>query len=131
MKQIIILIVLFSLFSCQNPQQKKKLNENNGVVSDTIEFTLRILPDNGWFLKLYPNSKYDYVYFSGFSSGFDTIENGKYKLVDKQIVFISEMNKSEFESKNYYLFENNENGTDSANCLKDKTEKYCLIIETE
>ncbi|PKG53476.1 hypothetical protein [Olleya sp. 1-3] len=129
MNRIIILIFFFSVVSCQNGQRKE--NINNGIVSDTIQFPLRILPDNGWFLKLYPNSKYDYVYFSGFSSGFDTIENGTYKLVEKQIIFNSGINKSEFDSKNYYLFENNENGTDSTKCLKDKTKKYCLIIETE
>ena len=131
MKRIIILIIIFSTISCQNGQRKKNINENSGIVSDTIQFPLRILPDNGWFLKLYPNSEYDYVYFSGFSSGFDTIENGTYKIIEKQIVFKNDMDKSEFESKKYYLFENNKDETEKAKCINDKTKKYCLKIENE
>lgn len=130
-KTILITISAIILISCQNGKMKSGNNGNSGISYDTIQFPLRILPDNGWFLKLYPNLKYEYLYFSGFSSGFETIEKGTYELNDKRIVFISGNKKSEFDTMNYYLYKKTENGIVNKNCIIDKSEKYCLIIEDE
>lgn len=126
-KTILISIISLILISCQNGKMKIGNNVNSGIISDTIQFPLRILPDNGWFLKLYPNSKYEYIYFSGFNSGNEILEKGNYKLDDKQIIFITENEKSEFNSMKYYISENIKNDM----CIKDSSEKYCLRIESE
>ena len=130
-KTILISIISLILISCQNGKMKIGNNVNSGIISDTIQFPLRILPDNGWFLKLYPNSEFEYIYFSGFSSGNEILERGNYKLVDKQIIFMTENEKSEFNSMKYYISENNKNGIKNGKCINDKTEKYCLIVENE
>jgi hypothetical protein len=90
-----------------------------------------VLPDNGWFLQLYPNLEYKYIHFSGFGGGNGNIEKGQFKLENKKIAFITEQGKSYFDSESYYLFELKESGYEKENCMVDTEEKYCLIINDE
>ena len=68
------------------------------------EFLVNSLPDNAWFLKLHKDNSYKYIVWSGFS-GSHTLDSGRYKLVDEQITFTSEMLKStdSYDKKVFYL----------------------------
>lgn len=125
MKNIVtISLIVFTLICCQN----KIKNSNEKILTDTIHFPLRILPDNGLILILYPDSKYEYLYFSGFSET-KTLENGSYKMRGDQILFTSEGNKSEFQSSKYFILKKNEISVKCDNCIFDRDKNYYLKIE--
>ncbi len=117
---ISILTIVVIVISCKTG---KIVSGKNETINDTIRFTMRVLPDNGWFLTLYPDSEYKYVHFSGFS-GIKIIETGSYTIENKHIIFNSRDNESEFSSMNYYIYKAPKKGK----YIEDKSKKYCLII---
>ncbi len=140
-----ILTFLILLITCQGQKRDNDSVSTMGfksleellVVSDTIDnetfelkFLIRMLPDNGWFLKLRNDSSYDYIHWSGWGEPDGTIlETGKYEISKNKIKLIPDNKKSELESANYYLLTSAKNEIDNnitIDCAELNSKVYCL-----
>ena len=108
------------------------------AVSETIDnetfelkFLIRVLPDNGWFLKLRNDSSYEYIHWSGWGEPDGTIlETGKYEISKNQIKLIPDKKKSELESADFYLVTSTTNEIDNnitIDCEELNSKVYCLF----
>jgi len=106
-------------------------------LSDTIDnetfelkFLIRVLPDNGWFLKLKNDSSYEYIHWSGWGDSDGTIlEKGRYEILKNKVKLIPDKKKSELESSDFYLVTSVTNEIDNnitIDCTELDSKVYCL-----
>jgi len=95
-----------------------------------LEFLIRALPDNGWFLRLKKDSSYEYVHWSGWGDSIGTVlEKGKYEISKNLIKLNPDKKKSELESNDFYLVTSATNEIDNniiIDCTESDSKVYCL-----
>ena len=147
MKRIVIILnlILFSLTCLSQTNvdsdttrtSKFKPLDEILAVSDTIDnqtfdlkFLIRVLPDNGWYLKLNQDSSYEYIHWSGWGDSDGTIlEKGKYEIKKNKIKLHPDIKKSELAKAQFYLVTSETNEIDNnitIDCLETASKTYCL-----
>lgn len=111
---------------------KEILAASNIIDNETfdLKFLIRVLPDNGWFLKLNKDSSYEYIHWSGWGDSDGTIlEKGKYEISKNKIELHSDHKKSELGKTRFYLLTSESNEIDNnitIDCVETKSKIYCL-----
>lgn len=145
MKLLAMLVILLPLKIWGQVSNKEPLTDNppfktieqlleNSVkiTSETFDmnFLIRALPDNGWFLKLNKDATFEYIHWSGYGSPEGTIlEKGNYSITDNLLHLESENNKSDLEHIQFYLVSSQTEWIDdiiSVDCQKNGELFYCL-----
>jgi hypothetical protein len=95
-----------------------------------LQFTLRVLPDNGWFLKFQKDSTYEYIHWSGWGNSEGTIlEKGIYNIEMNQIKLNPKGIKRELTSRVFFIFTSISNEIDNnitIHCTESDSITYCL-----
>ena len=108
------------------------LKNSKNITSETfdLKFLLRVLPDNGWFLKLNKDSTFEYIHWSGWGETEGTIlEKGKYSIKNNLMKLESEKKYSELKNIEFYLVTSQNDTIDNnitIDCEKDGDLLYCL-----
>jgi hypothetical protein len=108
------------------------LENSNKITAETfdLKFLLRVLPDNGWFLKLNKDSTFEYIHWSGWGESEGTVlEKGKYSIKDNLLNLESEKSDSELKNIEFYLVTSQTASIDnsiSIDCQKNDELFYCL-----
>jgi hypothetical protein len=147
MKQIVTILNLFFLsLTCLSQTNTDGDSTTKGEfkslseilsLSDTIDnqtfelkFLIRVLPDNGWYLKLNQDSSYEYIHWSGWGDSDGTIlEKGKYEISKNKIKLHPHGIKSELAKTQFYLVTSETNEIDNnitIDCIEVESKTYCL-----
>jgi hypothetical protein len=145
MRLFIILILLFPLkdwgqsssndIVMDNLQFKsieQILKDSKKIDDETfdLKFLLRVLPDNGWFLKLNKDSTFEYIHWSGWGEPDGVIlEKGKYAINNNLLQIESEKKNSELKNLEFYLLTSQTDAIENnitIDCLRDGEQIYCL-----
>jgi hypothetical protein len=108
------------------------LEKSKNITSETfdLKFLLRVLPDNGWFLKLNKDSTFEYIQWSGWGESDGTVlERGRYSIKDNLLNLESEKRNSELKNINFYLVTSLTGAIDNnmtIDCEKEGELIYCL-----
>jgi len=96
----------------------------------SLEFRIRVLPDNFWFLKLNKNSTYEYFYLSGFGGPKETIlEEGRYEITENLIRLHPNDKESDLNDRELHIYTSNSTKPGDnvfIDCVKKKSKYYCL-----
>lgn len=95
-----------------------------------LRFLIRVLPDNGWYLKFNKDSTYEYVHWSGFGDPEGTIlEKGKYEISKNKVKLYPPQKKSGLGSIDFYLVTSPTDEIDNnitIDCVESESKIYCL-----
>lgn len=148
MKQVITLLSLFFLsLTCisqtntgNDTTTQKEFKSLSEIIalSETIDnetfdlkFLIRVLPDNGWYLKLNKDSSYEYIHWSGWGDSDGTIlEKGRYEVSKNKIKLHPDKKiRSALAKTQFYLVTSESNEMDNHityNCAEAESKMYCL-----
>ncbi len=146
MNKIIIIFFMFLYFSGRAQsisadtiqytpifKSLEEVLEYSEIINDEtfdLKFLLRVLPDNGWFLKLKKNSSYEYIHWSGWGEPEGTVlETGQYSIKNNRLTLKSDSEKSELFSSIFYLVTSGTNEVDNnlnIDCEEYASKIYCL-----
>lgn len=145
MRPLIILILLLPLKIWGQSSSKDTITDNlqfksidqilkdsKGITDVTfdLKFLLRVLPDNGWFLKLNKDSTFEYIHWSGWGEpGGIILEKGRYSINDNLLKIESEKKNSELKNIEFYLVISQSDTIDNnitIDCVRDDELIYCL-----
>ncbi len=139
MKITFLLLIFLSVNSvgkihAHTPYKKEQLVDY--VTLDTskiifLQFTLRILPDNGWILYLFTDSTYLYKHINMFGDS-QSLETGTFTLKKEKLKLHPVKKDPNFKNRKYQLIEESSNksmNTRNFGCdeINDKT--YCLYMK--
>lgn len=139
MKTTFLLLIFLSVNSvgkihAHTPYKKEQLGDY--VTLDTskiifLQFTLRILPDNGWILYLFTDSTYLYKHINMFGDS-QSLETGTFTLKKEKLTLHPVKKDPNFKNRKYQLIEESSNksmNTRNFGCdeINDKT--YCLYMK--
>jgi hypothetical protein len=99
-----------------------------------LKFPIRVLPDNGWFLKFYTDGHYEYVHWSAWrDDGGYILEHGSYSIDHNRILLAPKSEESEFKHSTFYLVTTTEyiDNNITIDCKKWKGTTYCLYTVYE
>ncbi len=108
------------------------LKDSKKINNETfdLKFLIRVLPDNGWFLKLNKDSTFNYIHWSGWGESDGTIiEKGTYTIIDNRLKLKSNIRKSDLKNIKFYLITSQTDSIDNnitIDCVKDRETIYCL-----
>lgn len=114
-------------------QSLNELRAVSDIIDDEtfeLKFLVRVLPDNGWYLKLNKDSTYAYTHWSAWGDSDGTIlEKGKYEIVKNKIKLYPHKKKSELAKSQFYLVTSESNEIDdniTIDCVETESKIYCL-----
>ncbi len=129
------LILSLICLSKSNKDYKNELKSNTISYKDTlitydIQFVLRSLPDNGWFLKLNKDSTYEYIHWSGWGPNEgEILEKGEYNIKNKILVLKPKTKYKELKTRKFIFIEKGKNEVEDykkIDCKESEGQIYCL-----
>jgi hypothetical protein len=140
MKDSILLLIVLSLTALGKIHAHSTSEEDpwSAIVSidssktPFLQFTLRILPDNGWILRLYADSTYIYEHINMFSDSKKILESGKYTIKKEKLTLYPTKKDLNFKTRKYQLIEESTNksmNTRNFGCDEFNDKTYCLYMK--
>ena len=119
------------LFHFSSPNIQTLLAASKPIHDQTfkLKFLLRVLPDNGWFLKFYNDGHYEYIHWSAWrDDGGLILEQGAYTITNNRILLEPDSDESEFTHYTFYLVTTKEDidNNFSIDCKDSNGTTYCL-----
>ncbi len=139
--QIFLLILPLKIW-CQTPGKdalmdnykfksiKEILKDSKKINNETfdLKFFIRVLPDNGWFLKLNKDKTFNYIHWSGWGEESSILENGTYSIIHNRIKLESNKKRSALKKNKFYLVISPIDNDYARDCKLEGEIIYCLYI---